>query len=163
MSSNVYGPQDGPAPDFLRNTYDKEFQNLISTNYGELRPCFVKEVLPCDSVNIDPVVAIRSQPIVFPIQTRMKFYCHFFYGRNRILHKDWEDFIFKTKDGIIPPLLKMSNSRAKKMISTGSLGDNLGIPTIFGRDTSVELSEFTFDSLYTINRAPLSIDSVENE
>lgn len=137
MSTNVYGPQEGPAPDFLRNTYDKQFQNLITTNFGDLRVCFCKEVLPGDSVNIDPVVAIRSQPIVFPIQTRMKFYCHFFYGRNRILMKNWEDFIFKTKDGILPPLLKLNSSRAKKMISTGSLGDNLGVPSTFGTDSGV--------------------------
>lgn len=150
MSTNVYGPQDGPAPDFLRNTYDKQFQNLITTNFGDLRVCFCKEVLPGDSVNIDPVVAIRSQPIVFPIQTRMKFYCHFFYGRNRILMKNWEDFIFKTKDGIVPPLLRLTPSRAKKMISTGSLGDNLGIPSTIGAGSS------DFDFIISLDISPLS-------
>ena len=154
--SNVFGPDNGPAPDFLRNTYDKSFQCLITTDIGENRVCFCKETLPGDSWDIKPVVAIRSHPIVFPIQTRIKFYCHFFYGRNRILFDQWEDFIFNTKD-VTLPWLKLNNTRAKKMISTGSLGDNLGIPSTLGKYQNRAFNVISFSQpLWVLNR-PFSV------
>lgn len=118
-------------------------------------------------------------PTIFPIQTKIKVSVSYFYCRNRTVHDEFEDFIFRTKP-VVQPWLRLDNARAKKMISTGSLGDFLGVCTTVGRvgtgNTFFEFEKFAFtktdnpnddylwDSDYIISRSnsgyPFTLDAL---
>lgn len=110
-----------------RNVFDMSFTNNFTTHFGRLTPVFCKEVLPGDSVKIDPTFGLNFAPMTYPVQTKMKCHLHFFYVRTRTLWKDWMDFIGNTKDGLVPPYLDFSvNSH---LLKSCSLADYLGLPT----------------------------------
>lgn len=135
-----------------RNTLDGSFQTNVTTDFGSLRPVFCKPVYPGDSFQIDTTFGLRFMPMVFPIQTRMNANIHYFYVRNRNLWKDWPDFIGKSKTGLTPPYIRLSDTN-RDCVHTGKLGDFLGVPTQFhGTATRVKRS-------YASIRSPRSSDS----
>lgn len=127
--ANVFKPEQRTGDKLKRNKFDLSYVHSTTQDFGELNPIFCKEMIPGDSIEIDPKVMIRSHPIVFPVTTRMRAYVNYYVVRNRLLWKDWESWITKTKDGLSKPWLKLNNTRAKQMISTNSLGDSLGVPS----------------------------------
>lgn len=131
---NPFSPDAGGELNLKRNAFDHSHQNLFSTDFGRLTPCLCHEVIPGDSVRIKPTLAIQGMPTVFPLQTRLRASVEFYYCRNRCVHDEFEDFIFKTKD-VEQPWLQMDDERAKQMIATGSLGDYLGVATTVGNSS----------------------------
>lgn len=120
-----------------RNPFDMSYQNNLTTKFGVLKPVYCQEVLPGDTFKIKPTMAMRFMPQVFPVQTRMRSHLHFFYVRNRNLWKDWEDFIGKTKDGLVPPYL-VFNDNNKSMLSVGGICDSFGVPVVTNSDVPQE-------------------------
>ena len=112
-----------------RNTVDFSFQNNLTAKFGALYPCLCTPVIPGDSLSIKPTFGLKFMPMTFPVQTRMKASIHYFYVRNRNLWKDWPDFIGKTKEGLVPPYIHLTEQN-RKQVETCQLGDFLGIPTV---------------------------------
>lgn len=111
-----------------RSTHDLSFQNNLTLKFGAITPVFCREVLAGDSYRISPSFGLRALPLVFPCQTRMRAYLHFFYVRNRTLYKDWMDFIFGTKKNLVPPYL---SSSSPVRYEPSSLADYLGLPCVY--------------------------------
>ena len=111
-----------------RSTHDLSFQNNLTLKFGAITPVFCREVLAGDSYRISPSFGLRALPLVFPCQTRMRAYLHFFYVRNRTLYKDWMDFIFGTKRNLVPPYL---SSSSPVRYEPSSLADYLGLPCVY--------------------------------
>lgn len=134
--ASIFRRDDNYVEQPKRNTVDFSFQNNMTTDFGSLRPCFCTPVMPGDSFRIKPTFGLRFLPMQWPVQTRMKASIHFFYVRNRNLWKDWPDFIGKTKDGLVPPYIHLTEQN-RKQIETCQLGDFLGLPTkVYGYSTS---------------------------
>lgn len=110
-----------------RSTHDLSFQNNLTLKFGAITPVFCREVLAGDSYRISPSFGLRALPLVFPCQTRMRAYLHFFYVRNRTLYKDWMDFIFGTKKNLVPPYL---SDKSPVVYEPSSLADYLGLPCV---------------------------------
>lgn len=126
---NPFNPREQGEMNLKRNAYDLSRTNLFTSHWGRVTPCFLQEVIPGDSFQLDNLsLAVQGMPTVFPLQTRVRVSVEFYYGRNRCVFDGFEDFIFKTKD-VEQPWLRLTQDRAKEMISTGSLGDMFGIPT----------------------------------
>lgn len=123
--ANIWRKDDNVKEQPKRNIMDLSFQNNLTTQFGKLVPVFCKEFIPGDSFSIKPTFSLKFQPMVFPIQTRMRAHLHFFKVRNRNLWKDWEDFIAKNKENLDPPYLDTAVTKP----TTGSLLDYLGVPT----------------------------------
>lgn len=134
---NVFSKKGIPEPNFPRNTFDLSRQDMLTTEWAKLNVAYCKEVLPGDSWQLSSSVTVNAMPTVFPLSTPVKVYMHYYYVRNRTLYKDFEDFIFKTKDGLTPPWLHMPISsdteklRVKTLIGTRSYGDSFGVPSTF--------------------------------
>lgn len=110
-----------------RNTFDLSFQNNLSLKFGKLIPAYLQEVIPGDSINIDPTFGLRFLPQVFPVQTRMRAHLHFFYVRNRTIWRNWMDFIGKTKDDCVMPYL-VTTTGEQSRLSESSIYDYMGLP-----------------------------------
>lgn len=108
-----------------RNTFQHDHSFHGTFNFGDLYPVLCKEVIPGTSVSINPTIALKMMPMLFPIQSRIKAYLHFFYVPYRTLWKDWMDFIGDTKKGLNKPFINPEFTEIK----TGSLADYLGLPT----------------------------------
>ena len=146
---SVFGKNNGRSNRVKRNVFDLSFQNNLTTKFGQLTPCFCKEVLPGDSFKIDTTFGLRFMPTYFPLQTKIRADIHFFYVRNRNLWRDWMDFIGNTKTGLIPPY-------RNSYVETGSLGDYLGIPTIKKGYTFPPNPSGTSDYLWIDTSIPIS-------
>ena len=142
--ASIFRRDDNYVDQPKRNTVDFSFQNNLTADFGSLRPCFCTPVMPGDSFEIQPTFGLKFMPMTFPVQTRMKASIHYFYVRNRNLWKDWQDFIGKTKDGLIPPYIHLTEQN-RKQIETCQLGDFLGIPTrVYG-----EVIDSLYNSIYS--------------
>jgi hypothetical protein len=102
----------------------------LTTQIGRITPIFC-DLLPAHSTfRVNPVYGLQAMPMVFPIQTPLNARISFFKYPLRALWKDYRDFVGNFRDGLIEPYLNINTvQRLKKMCSTGSLGDYLGLPT----------------------------------
>lgn len=60
---------------------------------GELIPVMCKPVVPGDTFNVSSEVFIRTAPLVSPLFQQIDVYVHYFFVPNRLIYKDWEQFI----------------------------------------------------------------------
>lgn len=120
--------------DAKRNTFDLSFSNNLTMQFGKIYPVFVKPCDPGDSFNIKASFGLNFLPTVYPVQTPMKAYLHFFYCRNRTV---WDDFMnfytMKDRAGqnlgsseLIPPYLDMN----VQPLGASTLSDYMGIPVL---------------------------------
>lgn len=152
MAINPFKQQKEFAPTPNRNNFDCSFTNNGTFNFGYLYPVLCHEVMPGDKTVIDPRMALRALPLVFPIQTRVRAHLHFFYQRNRNLWDGFTDFINGNVDAGTPGHSDQSKAspyiddrRSPSLFRTGSLGDYLGIPTTI--PNSISPVSFDFQSL----------------
>lgn len=136
--ASVFRKDDQVSAHPKRNVFDMSFQNNFTTKFGQLLPVFCQEVLPGDSFKIDPAFALRYMPQKFPVQTRQRAHLHFFYCRNRAVWDGWMDFIGRTKDGLVPPYVKMDGLNRHNYLTEGSLGDMFGLPTMLYYNEGVD-------------------------
>lgn len=109
-----------------RNTFDMSYANNLTLKMGQLVPVYRQPVIPGDSVKIEPKLALRYLPQVFPTQTRQRASLKFYYVRNRNLWKDWPDFIGKTKQGLTPPYINLGEEGY--FLRPSGLADYMGVP-----------------------------------
>lgn len=113
-----------------KSTFDLSFQNNLTMQFGYLYPCFVKKFAPGTKVKIKPTFGLNFMPMMFPVQTRMRARMSFYKVRCRSLWKDYKDWFGNLKPNLVKPYIDFnSEDKLKKMASTGSLGDYLGLPT----------------------------------
>lgn len=112
------------------NTFDWTHRNNLTTQIGRITPIFC-DLLPAHSTfRVNPVFGLQAMPMVFPIQTPLNARISFFKYPLRALWKDYRDFVGNFRNDLVEPYLNINTvQRLKKMCSTGSLGDYLGLPT----------------------------------
>lgn len=123
--ANIFSQKDTSKPELSRSTFDLSHNYHSSFRFGTLTPVFCQEVIPNDSFEINATLGLNFIPMVYPVQSKIYANLHFFYVRNRSLWKDWKDFVFKTKDGLVPPYISNNNPY---LYGPGSLSDYLGVP-----------------------------------
>jgi len=81
------------------NVFDLSHEKKLSCGIGELIPIYLQEIIPGDMFKVRTELLIRLAPLVFPLQHRVNAYIHYFFVPNRLLWKNWENFITGGKDG----------------------------------------------------------------
>lgn len=72
---------------------------LLTCNFGQLIPCYCREVLPNDVFSMSAFADIQFAPMVAPMMQDVHASIHFFYVPNRIVWEDFETFITGAEDG----------------------------------------------------------------
>lgn len=130
--ANVFKAVTEPNNKVNHSHFDLSFQNNLTMQFGYLYPCFVKKFAPNTSVKIKPTFGLNFMPMMFPVQTRMRARMSFYKVRCRSVWKDYKDWFGNLKPGLTKPYINFNTEdKLKKMASTGSLGDYLGLPTTF--------------------------------
>lgn len=132
MADDIFDATLDVDNDVKVNNFDWSHANNLTTQIGRITPIFCDLVPAKTSFRVNPRFGLQFMPMVFPIQTRMKARISFFRYPLRALWKDYKDFIGNFREGLEEPYLNINTEeRLKKMVSTGSLGDYLGLPTTF--------------------------------
>lgn len=103
------------------NRFNLDHDVKLSFSMGELVPTCVMDTLPGDRFNISVENMLRFLPMIAPVMHTVNVRTHFFFVPNRILFKEWEQFI--VGNDVEAPYMEISN------VLVGSLMDYLGFPT----------------------------------
>lgn len=121
-----------------RNLFNLSYQNKFSCNLGQLVPIMCKPVVPGDTFKCSTELFVRTAPLVSPMFQQLDVYVHYFYVPNRLICRDWEQYIspHATKDNPQPSELQLPSIdlRDKKtfqfpnqsLFGNGTLMDFLG-------------------------------------
>lgn len=82
-----------------RNKFDLSNDRYGTYKIGPLYPICTIPVIPGDKFRIDQEMLVRAMPMVSPTYGTLKVYTHYFFVPNRLVWKDWEDFITGGEDG----------------------------------------------------------------
>lgn len=134
MADNIFDATLDVDNDVKVNNFDWSHANNLTTQIGRITPIFCDLVPAKTSFRVNPRFGLQLMPMVFPIQTRMKARISFFRYPLRALWKDYKDFVGNFREGLEEPYIDFNTeAKLRKMGSTGSLGDYLGLPTtLFG-------------------------------
>lgn len=114
-----------------KNIFNLSHENKLTCDMGKLVPFYLEEILPGDSFKVSSQLIVRLAPLVAPMMHQVDVFTHFFFVPNRLIYKDWEEFITGGKDGtstaVCPTITSSSGGFA-----VGSLADYLGVPTGVG-------------------------------
>lgn len=130
MAQNIFDATLDPNNEVKINNFDWQHANNFTTKIGTLTPIFC-DLLPAHSeFRVNPRFALQFMPMVFPIQSRMKARMSWFRYPLRALWEDYRDFVGNFREGLEEPYINPTTVYAfQRMLTTGSLGDYLGIPT----------------------------------
>lgn len=122
------------------NNFDLSFENKFTCNAGELVPILCKEVIPGDIWRVNSRILVRMAPMLAPTMHNINVFCNYFFIPNRLIWRDWEDFITNTTtNGSLPVfptlsfqasvLFSKSSASAPRTVSFVRLMDYLGCST----------------------------------
>lgn len=130
MAQNIFDATLDPNNEIKVNSFDWSHANNLTTQIGRITPIFCDLVPAHSSLRINPTFGLQFMPMVFPIQTRLKARIAFYKYPLRALWKDYRDFVGNFREGLEEPYINPNTDlKVEKMVSTGSLGDYLGIPS----------------------------------
>lgn len=95
------------VPKINFSNFDLSESNLLTCNFGQLIPCFVREVLPNDVFTLGASAICNFAPMVAPMYQDIHVSMHFFYVPNRLVWDDFETFITGAVEGYALPADKM--------------------------------------------------------
>lgn len=122
-----------PAVNIPRSRFDRSFAAKDTFNFDEITPCFVDEILPGDTVNLNMKTFMRLAPQVRPIMDNMKIDIQFFFVPHRIVWENWEKFNgAQDNPGDSTDFLIPTITAPPEGFANGSIYDHLGIPTGVG-------------------------------
>ncbi len=120
-----------PQVKMARSKFDRSFAAKDTFNFDKLTPCFIDEVLPGDTINLNVKSFARLATQVVPMMDNMYIDYFFFFVPNRLVWQNWERFNgaqdtpTSSTDFIIPTI----KAPASTGFTVGSIYDKLGIPT----------------------------------
>lgn len=129
MAQNVFDASLERNNSLNRNPFDWSHVWNGTTQHGTITPVFCELVPQKHSIRINPEFGLELMPMVFPVQTRQFARINFFKIPLRALYEDYMDFISNYREDLEEPYILPNEQQFKDMLTTGSLGDYLNIPT----------------------------------
>jgi hypothetical protein len=159
-----------------KSKFDLGHEKKLSLNMGELIPTLVQEVIPGDSFKVSTNNLVRMHPLIAPIMHRIDVFTHFFFVPNRLIWKEWDDFIMQQKGEIDSPLnvplLQIGedtqsslNQTVKASTLPGTLLDYFGIPDLSNKTINepIQINALPFKAYTLIYNEYYRDQDLENE
>ena len=116
-------------PKEKRNKFNLSHDLKFSMQMGRMVPTLCQEVVAGDTFMMSNDSMFRMAPMLAPIMHKIDITHDYFFVPNRIIWKDWEDFIFDNDNTIAAPMLNWkSNNNPTKQLKYGSVADYCGLP-----------------------------------
>jgi hypothetical protein len=116
-----------PTADIPRSSFDRSHGLKTTLDAGNLVPVFVDEVLPGDTISLNPTLFARVNTLLYPLMDNMFLDVHFFFVPYRQVWDNFRKFCGEqvdpsdSTDYTVPQMTHMWGEQ--------SLGDYLGLPT----------------------------------
>lgn len=126
-----------PSVDISRSKFRRPSQHKTSFNLGDIVPIYCDaDILPGDTVSLDLASLVRMSTPIAPIMDNIFVDYYAFYVPNRLLWDKWKEFMGEneTNAGAVisepsyPVSLINSSTASLAKVTTGSIGDYLGLP-----------------------------------
>jgi len=116
----------GPSkPDVPKSHHDLSYTNNFTASFGKIYPLGCWLLPSGSSFKCTTDFGFDLQPLVFPVQTNMRFHVKFYAAPLRILWKNLRNFVSMGGKGYQLPYI----SRDFNFYKTGSLADYMGVPS----------------------------------
>lgn len=118
-----------PSANIQRSRFDRSFAVKDTFDFDQLVPCFVDEILPGDTVNLNMKHFVRLATQQVPVLDNMYLDFFFFFVPNRLVWDNWEKFNGAqdspgaSTDYLIPQIETASK------LDVGTIYDKMGLPT----------------------------------
>lgn len=119
-----------PTADIPRSSFDRSHGLKTTLDAGNLVPVFVDEVLPGDTISLNPTLFARVNTLLYPIMDNMFLDVHFFFVPYRQVWDNFRKFCGEqvdpsdSTDYSVPQCTTTSGNWGEQ-----SLGDYMGLPT----------------------------------
>lgn len=120
-----------PQANIARSKFNRSHAVKDTHNFDYLNPCFVQEILPGDTMNLNVKTFARLAPQVVPLMDNMKMRYFFFFVPNRLVWDNFQKFMGEqtTPGASTDYLVPQVESGLAASFAVGSIYDKLGIPT----------------------------------
>ncbi|UOK21002.1 major capsid protein [Chifec microvirus UA13_27] len=134
-----------------RSRFNLSHSYKTTGGIGNLIPVLCREVLPGDIWNINTSTLVRLQPTLAPVMHAMSIRTECFFVPNRLLWKDWQDFITGGADGTLAPVKPFVPASELVNFDTDILKnsnyDYLGMPLTSDGSAALPFSDTPIDIL----------------
>lgn len=119
-----------PTADIPRSSFDRSHGLKTTLDAGNLVPVFVDEVLPGDTISMNPTLFARVNTLLYPIMDNMFLDVHFFFVPYRQVWDNFRKFCGEqvdpsdSTDYSVPQCTTTNGNWGEQ-----SLGDYMGLPT----------------------------------
>ncbi|MDV4044513.1 hypothetical protein CMT37_16995 [Elizabethkingia anophelis] len=112
------------------STFNMSYDRKFSMNFGDLVPIHCQEVIPGDTISVNPQHMTRLAPMIAPVMHEVNCFIHYFFVPYRIIWNNWEPFITGGSTGLKEKLMP---TVSKLPVKKSSLADYLGLPLTEGQ------------------------------
>ena len=130
-----------PSVSISRSKFRRPSQHKTSFNLGDIIPIYVDaDILPGDTVSLDLASLVRMSNPVAPLMDNIYIDYYAFFVPNRLVWTDWKKFMGENTSSYgavtepIYPTITISGSSIQ--VTTGSIGDYMGLPVLSVNDAS---------------------------
>lgn len=118
--------------DISRSQFDRSHGCTFTTNFGQVTPCYLEEILPGDTFNVTSSKVVRLQTLLKPIFGNMYLDTYYFFVPNRLVWEHWQEFCGESHDAWTPKIeYQVPQIRIPAGgFAPGSLADYLGVPLV---------------------------------
>lgn len=125
-----------PSVSISRSKFRRPSQHKTSFNLGDIVPIYVDaDILPGDTVSLDLASLVRMSTPIAPIMDNIHIDYYAFFVPNRILWDKWKEFMGENDSsaGAVAsapdyPVAFINSSSGITRVTTGSIGDYMGLP-----------------------------------
>lgn len=146
--ANIFRDVFVPRP--KRSKYRFRPEHITTSDFGKLIPIFCTDVVPSDRFKIGAECFIQFDPLLAPIMTSCECRLDYFFVPNRILWKNWENFITGGEDGTLQPIkpyFDLAKVTGANLNGIGSLFDYFGVaPAYDTQDFTLSPDEIRSDT-----------------
>jgi hypothetical protein len=143
-----------------RSLFNLSHEKKFTANFGFLYPFLVIDAVPGDTFKLSTEFFVRTAPLIAPVMHRINVKVNYFFVPNRLLWKDWNDFITGVSQETsyveagasyfvnpVKPFTKVSDvySHDPALVRDGSLMDFLGFPTLRPNASLAQGTNFNID------------------
>ena len=124
---------------------------FTTTDFGKIIPILVEDVVPGDVFKVKTAAEIKLFPTLAPMKQGIEARIDYFFVPNRLLWKDWQEFITGGDDGTAAPVKPFLDGTQNTEI--GSLFDYMGLaPTI---DEGARGNEYLLEPAFGEGSTPI--------
>lgn len=117
-----------------RSKHSLSRYHLMTTNQGNLTPCFLEEVLPGDSFRHQSSALVRVSPLVNPVMHPVHLHIHHWFVPSRLLWDNWEAFITGRDPNLVVPTVQINmttaSSSEKRLAQAFGIGADTATVTV---------------------------------